>query len=532
MVMKRPAASIVEEAPEAEAVVEAPEAEEAPAAVLKRPAAKKAREETAAAEVAEKERVVAEEAPKPSDDASEEKPAPAPAPVREEVSQEELLRRQEAETTAARRKELKATAIDALKQLVGDQGLEVGRKEDMVQRLVEHEAAGRAELRAAAARTRKVLVDKKEALEALSLPELKERCAEEGVKGGQLTKPARVEALIKLWMEDDGVNKALTKMAHDAREAVLTAMEPQALKKLCDTASVDPFVTEVMVDRILKCEHAVGRFGRPTLERETKEVPLAPAAAAGVDMVDALLAEEAARKRERELKKQEEEAAAKQRSDLKSKSLDELKKQLASKGRDASGKKDDLVEALLRAGVEEEAAAKRRLEVKAMEAVELRRLLQSKALPVSGKKDEMVDTFLAFEASVVKNAIAYSAKVDAAFGEMEAELEEQTLAALKELCASKGLKGGVNKEACLERLSEDLKTSGGGEIDRVLATRARAARREELSATPKETLLSLCSSFGICPLVKEVMVERILSHEAESGSSVQEPATKKARTKK
>merc|ERR550532_2099241 len=143
-------------------------------------------------------------------------------------------------------------------------------------------------------------------------------------------------------------------------------MDHKTLEKLCNKAAIDPYVKEVIVDRIVKREHAAGRFGRPTLEESKKEAAV-PAPAASGDMVELLLAQEANRKRELELKKQAEEAAAAKIAALTSASVDELKKQLVSKGREPSGKKEDLVVALIRAGEEEEAAAKRKAEVKAME---------------------------------------------------------------------------------------------------------------------------------------------------------------------
>lgn len=537
MVFKRPAAQAVEEvATDAVAASEM--------AVLKRPAAKMAREGIAKSEAAEpdaaepevaepeaaEKMAIAEEAPavlkRPAAKEASAEASVESEPAKVEMSEEESLRIKEEETTAARRKELKTTPADDLKQLLGDQGLEIGNKADMVERLVSHEAACRDAARALQAKTRKVLVDKKDALEAMPMQELRDVCSEEGIKGGQLSKQARVEALLKLWLEDDGVNKALAQMERDAREAVLVAMDKQELKKFCETLDIDPLVKEVMVDRIVKCEHRAGRFCRPTLETPIKEAAPSPAQGA-VDMVDALLASEAARKKERELQKQLEEAEAQKRADLKSKSVDELKKQLASKGRDTAGKKDDLVEALMQAAVEEDAAAKRKVEIQAMEAGELKKLLKVKALQVSSKKEDMVNAFLAHEAQVRKDAVAYSFKVDAALDEKKAQLESNTLNDLKELCASKDLKGGANKEACLERLLADLRTNG--EIDQALALQARAARREELQAMAKEVLLSMCISLELCPFVKEVMVERILAHEAEFG--VQEPAIKKARKK-
>jgi len=529
MVFKRPAASVVapaaseEEADEvavevakevADEVAEEAEEmavdEEAPI-VLKRPAAKETLNDVAGK--APELESAQEEA------AGEEAKAEDPA---------EALARQEEETKTTRRKELKGTLIDDLKRLVEAAGLELSKKEMMVDRLTQHEAAVRAEERAKQARIRQVVVDKKEELEALSIPELKDRCAEEGVKGN-LTKQARIETLVKLWLEDDGAETAVAKLARDDRERELSGMNINALEKLCKKVAIDPFVKEVIADRIVRREHAAGRFGRPALEAEKKEAAALAPPGSG-DMVELLLAQEAARKRELELKRQAEEAAAPKIEKLKNSTLEELRKQLASKGRDASGKKDDLVIALIRAGEEDDAAAKRKGELKAMDAHELKKLLQSKALEVGSKKDEMIDTYLAYEAKVRTEALAYGAKVAAVLEEKKSGLESKSQAQLKDECATKDLATGGSKEALVERLLESLKTDG--EVDKILVAQARAARREELQATATEALVKLCAALGIDPLVKEVMVERILSHEEEVGVAVEEPAAKKARKSK
>jgi len=89
----------------------------------------------------------AEESQEASEDASVEKPeAEALETVdagKEQVNEEEALARQEEETVAARQGV--EDDIDTLKQLLEVQGLELGKKEDMMQRLVAHEAAARAQ---------------------------------------------------------------------------------------------------------------------------------------------------------------------------------------------------------------------------------------------------------------------------------------------------------------------------------------------------------------------------------------------------
>jgi len=290
---------------------------------------------------------------------------------------------------------------------------------------------------------------------------------------------------------------------------------------------VDPFVHEVVVDRIVTREHRAGRFGRPTLEREHKDASvLVPATG---DMVEMLMANEASRKRERELKKQEEEVASNKRAELRNKSVEDLRKLLTKKGRDASGKKDDLVESLMQAGIEEEAAVKRKVELRALEAGELKKMLQRKALEASGKKDDMIEAYLAYEAAVCKAALAYNDKVDAVISESNEKWEQLSLADLKDLCISKGVAPSGTKEACRERLGEALRTSG--EVDRTLTQRAREARRQQLRAQSKDEVLKVCAALEISPVVKEIMVERILTHEEEFGGT-QEPPAKRARKTK
>lgn len=64
-----------------------------------------------------------------------------------------------------------------------------------------------------------------------------------------------------------------------------------------------------------------------------------------------------------------------------------------------------------------------------------------------------------------------------------------------------------------------------GEFDGLTSNTLRNERRQSLESMDKTALVTLCEDAGIDTLVKEVMVERILSYEAEIG----EPVAKKAR---
>merc|ERR1712227_818023 len=114
-------------------------------------------------------------------------------------------------------------------------------------------------------------------------------------------------------------------------------------------------------------------------------------------MIDDLLANEAQRKKERELKMQQEEVAAKKMKELKSLSVEDLKKRLTKKGLEASGKKEEMVEALFIASAQEEKAAARQAELKSKSLQELKEVLLRNGLE-TGSKEAMVKSLLAHEA--------------------------------------------------------------------------------------------------------------------------------------
>merc|ERR1719436_1142016 len=164
----------------------------------------------------------------------------------------------------------------------------------MIEALLEHEAMLRAEAKAKVERMRAVVVEKKEELEGLSISELKKMCDSRGFKG-TMSKQERVSKLLAEWQDNDGVDKALAQLAFDERKDTLTSKDSEALLKICDKASIDAFVKEVMVERILKKELDAGRYARPDAAAKEEAAPTAEKAG---DMVEALLAKESSRKQE------------------------------------------------------------------------------------------------------------------------------------------------------------------------------------------------------------------------------------------
>jgi hypothetical protein len=446
--------------------------------------------------------------------------------IEEVESPEDKIAREEKETATTRTKELKAMSVDQIKELVSSKGLEVGKKDDMIEAIVHQEANARADAREHAARIREVMMTFKNKLEAQSLPDLKDLCTAKGITSN-LTKPQRVELLLKLWQEEDGINKALNKIAREARENEFQAMDKATLQKFCGEAGVDAYVKEVIVERLLRCEVATGRFARPTLVALEEEIEVTPKNES-VDLVDALLATEAARKKEMELKKQQQEAEGNKRNELKGMNVDALKKLLVGKGRTVEGKKDELVETAFDLYLQEEAMAAKKNKLRALPIESLNKLVLSRGLEL-GKKDDMVESLLALEAQTRESAAAYATKFQEVLMKVKEDMESKSPSELKELCTSKGLKAGNAAVERVERLVEAAKECG--EVDKMVVSQNRDARRQELIAMDYDSLLKLCSATATDPLLKEVMVERLMAHESEFGRIKldDEPKFKKAR---
>merc|ERR1711959_629386 len=239
------------------------------------------------------------------------------------------------------------------------------------------------------------------------------------------------------WQENDGGDKALAQIAEEERKQELHAMDSAKLQKMCTKMAVDPFVKEVMVERISKREYDTGCYFRPNLMHEEE----APKGEQKGDMVEALLANEAQRKRERELKDQQEEALAQRRKELKSLSIDDLKKRLAKKKMEASGEKEDMIEVLFIAMVQEDAANARKADLKSKSQQELKEILSRNGLD-TGSKEQMITTLLAHEAKCREDLKAFDMKVDEMAEKQKEQLESKNNAALKEMCVGKGLPVG------------------------------------------------------------------------------------------
>merc|ERR1712232_393296 len=87
-----------------------------------------------------------------------------------------------------------------------------------------------------------------------------------------------------------------------------------------------------------------------------------------------------------------------------------------------------------------------------------------------------------------------------------------------EMCAAKGLALGGDKDDKIERIVEESKKDG--DLDKLVSKELRNKRKEELMSMEKPAVVKLCEKFGVEPVVKEIMVERIMMHENDCGEAV------------
>jgi len=507
MQIKRKPAAAIAEAQDAEAEPEAPAIKRKPAAAIA-----EAQDVEAEAEAPAKLRKNGKGAKAEMEvDAGAEEETPPTAcdePARQTTEEEEQA--------AARGKELKAMAVEDLKKLAEQLGLEKAKKAEMVEAVLQHEAEVRRRQREREATLRGLVLQKKAELQAQPAGELAQQCKAAGA-WGQMSKEARVELLLTRWQAQGGIEQGLAQLARDRRRAALLALGCEELRALCEESGLDPLVQEVMVDRLLRREAALGRFAPPAAAGE-EEAARAPEPEAKGDLVSALLANEAARakKQAEEARQQEREAQeAQKRDELRSATVAELRRRLAAKGAAAGGTKDELVEAVFAQEAKDAAVAERKASLKELGKDGLKELLASKGLKAGGGVNGMVDAILQHEAKGEEERRAYEAQVLEQLKRTKEELEAKTGAQLKELCAAKGLAAGASNEDRVQRLLRAAREDG--DIDREISLAARQARRKALEATDKAALLELCSELGVDPYVKAVLAERLFEHEAEAG---------------
>merc|ERR1712046_235977 len=122
-------------------------------------------------------------------------------------------------------------------------------------------------------------------------------------------------------------------------------------------------------------------------------------------------------------------------------------------------------------------------------------------------------------------------KVGEVAAQQTEELHKKTNSALKEMCATKGLALGGDKDDKIERIVEEAQKDGG--FDKIVSNNLRNKRKEELMLMDKSAVAKLCENLGVESVVKEVMVERVMMHESERGEAIAmndaEPSAKRSR---
>lgn len=159
---------------------------------------------------------------------------------------------------------------------------------------------------------------------------------------------------------------------------------------------------------------------------------------------------------------------------------------------------------------------------------ELKEFCEKKQLKVGGTKGELIErlldcekgdlkvemakTLVSFEAKARADARANELKAREIVNQMRKDIGSKTNQELKDICVSKGLKPGASKKDRVERIVSRAREDG--EVEKVLAAKARDERRDELHALDEKALMELCHKRGVNPLVKAIMVDRLLLSES------------------
>merc|ERR1711870_62875 len=148
----------------------------------------------------------------------------------------------------------------------------------------------------------------------------------------------------------------------------------------------------------------------------------------------------------------------------------------------------------------------------------------------TGKIPDMVNAVMKYEQRVQEEIRAYEAKVKDLTEQKKNEFERMPLNDLKQLLVAKGLKAGVGKADRAQRLAEEAQKDGS--IAKKVSQLTRVERKEQLLKMDKTAVLDLCHDLEIDPLMKDVMVHRIMSYEADIADGFLEPELKKQKTSK
>merc|ERR1719394_723226 len=163
---------------------------------------------------------------------------------------------------------------------------------------------------------------------------------------------------------------------------------------------------------------------------------------------------------------------------------------------------------------EEEVTAARKKELKAMAASDLKELVLGRGLE-AGNKSDNVDAVLAAEAKERADQRAREARLRLVVVKKKEELEALPLGELAERCKAAGITGRLTKESRVQQLLAKWQQDDG--ISKGLAAMAVQERQAELAGMENSGLIELCDKAGVDPLLKEVMVDRLVKHEGATG---------------
>jgi len=175
---------------------------------------------------------------------------------------------------------------------------------------------------------------------------------------------------------------------------------------------------------------------------------------------------------------------------------------------------DQVVSKITASGEDDAIVATRRKELKLLSKESVQDLAESMELE-KGRKDDMIEAVLAHESNAREELRAREGQAKQVVANKKQELAAQSIKSIKSICSKKRLKLTGTKAELVKRLLGTWKEEGG--VEAGLRLLARKSRRSQLASMDKKALFSLCDKRRIDALVKEVMVERLLSYEIVKG---------------
>merc|ERR1712064_64471 len=147
----------------------------------------------------------------------------------------------------------KKMALHDLKSLVTSHGLDAAGKDKMIEAVLAQEAKREEELKLFDKKAEEIEEKKKDELMRKSNAQLKSLCQNSGLALGG-GKEAKVERLVEEKKHDGTIDKEVSVAVRCSRKDELMQKNKDEVLSLCERMEIDPYLKDVMIERLLAYE--------------------------------------------------------------------------------------------------------------------------------------------------------------------------------------------------------------------------------------------------------------------------------------